>query len=196
MGILDDLSSAFSKAQAGATRFADSASLKFKLGEADRKRRDYMAQLGESLYGMVCVDPALKAGREEILAGIAQCEADKAQAQAELDRIAKEAAEAKAATLVCPNCGGALVQGAMFCPTCGAQVMFPQQPKATDPAPQQPTYTQAQPQAAAPQQPAAAPEPQQPAAPQQPAQPQQPGAASQPAQAAPAQPQSYEVPEN
>ena len=98
MGILDDLSSAFSKAQAGATRFADSASLKFKLGEADRKRRDYMAQLGESLYSMVCNDPALKAGREEILAGIAQCEADKAQAQAELDRIAKEAAEAKART--------------------------------------------------------------------------------------------------
>lgn len=173
MGILDDLSSALSKAQAGATRFADSASLKFKLGEADRKRRDYMAQLGESLYGMVCADPALRAGREEILAGIAQCEADKAQAQAELDRIAKEAAEAKVTTLVCPNCGGALVQGASFCPVCGSQVAAGQP---------------AQPQAAqAPQQPA------QPAAPQQPAQ--QPGAAPQPAQTASAQQQSYEVPE-
>lgn len=189
MGILDDLSSALSKAQAGATRFADSASLKFKLGEADRKRRDYMAQLGESLYGMVCADPALRAGREEILAGIAQCEADKAQAQAELDRIAKEAAEAKVTTLVCPNCGGALVQGASFCPVCGSQVAAsqPAQPQAA-PAAQQPAYTQAQPQAAqAPQQPA------QPAAPQQPAQ--QPGAAPQPAQTASAQEQSYEVPE-
>lgn len=184
MGILDDLSSAFSKAQAGATRFADSASLKFKLGEADRKRRDYMAQLGESLYGMVCNDPALKAGREEILAGIAQCEADKAQAQAELDRIAKEAAEAKAATLVCPTCGSALTQGASFCSTCGTRVAAVEQPSA---AAQQPVYTQAQPQAA--------PAPQQPAQPQQPVQPQQPGAAPQPVQEAPAQEQSYEVPE-
>ena len=174
MGILDDLSSAFSKAQAGATRFADSASLKFKLGEADRKRRDYMAQLGESLYGMVCGDPALRVGREDILAGIAQCEADKAQAQAELDRIAKEAAEAKAATLVCPNCGSALAPGAAFCSTCGLRVQAPEQA-----APQQPAYTQAQ----------AAPAAQQPAQPQHPAQPQQ------PAQAAPVQEQSYEVPE-
>lgn len=143
MGILDDLSSAFSKAQAGATRFADTASLKFKLGEAERKRRDLMAQLGESLYAEACGNPTLKAGREAILAGIAQCEADRAQVQSELDRIAKEAAESKSASYVCPVCGGTLVPGARFCQTCGAQM----QPSSSAPegAPQA-SYTQAQPQ--------------------------------------------------
>ncbi len=178
MGILDDLSSAFSKAQAGASRFADSASLKFKMGEAERKRRDYMAQLGESLYAEVCMNPQMKAGRETILAGIAQCDADLAQVQSELDRIARETAEAKASALTCPVCGGTLVPGARFCSTCGAQIQVSApQPEA---APQQAAYTQATP-------------------PQQPAQPQQPGPAKQAAPAQPQQPaaseQSYEVPE-
>lgn len=150
MGILDDLSSAFSKAQAGATRFADTASLKFKLGEAERKRRDLMAQLGESLYAEVCGNPALKAGREAMLAGIAQCEADRAQVQSELDRIAKEAAESKSASFTCPVCGGTLVPGARFCPTCGTR-MQPATPQ--DAASTQASYTRAAPQAQQPQQP-------------------------------------------
>ncbi len=122
MNIFDDLSIAFNKAQASIGRFADQTSLKFKVGEAERKRRDFMAQLGESLYDAVCADPDMRVGREEILVGIARCETERAQAQSELDRIAQEAAAAKRELFTCSRCGGTLILGANFCPTCGVAI--------------------------------------------------------------------------
>lgn len=176
MGVFDDLSNVFGKAQAQATRIADTASVKFKLSEAERKRRDCMARLGESLYGEVRENPSLREGREALLADIAQHDADCVQLRSELDRIAKEAAEAKASAYACPVCGGTLVAGARFCPTCGAQM---QPPASAGQCAAEAAYTQAA-------------QPQQPAQPAQDASQADAGAAH--AQEPPAHEQSYEVP--
>lgn len=147
MGIIDDLSSAFDGGLAGARRIADKTSLKFKLSEADRKRRDLMAQFGESLYEKARANSSLREGREAILDGIAALDAERAAIQAEMERVEKEAAEAKKAVpLTCSVCGGTLVAQARFCPTCGAMVYGPAQAQAA--------YTQAHP--AQPQQPGSA----------------------------------------
>lgn len=121
MGIWNDVSSMLSKGASAAERFADATSLKFKLGEEQRKRRDLATSLGESLYEEVALNPSLAAGREHILADMAACDTEIARLKAEIDRIAQEneAIKADSVSYSCPACGSTLARDARFCSTCG-----------------------------------------------------------------------------
>ena len=55
MGFLDNLSAALDKGVAGASRMADTASLKMKVVDADRRRKEALVNLGEA----VVADPAV-----------------------------------------------------------------------------------------------------------------------------------------
>lgn len=90
MGFMDDLNDMFNKSAAAAGdmlnkgasaagRMADSANLRFKQGEIDRRWKDACAALGESVIEAVKADPALLSGREQMMA--------------DLDAIAKERAD-------------------------------------------------------------------------------------------------------
>ena len=79
MGFMDDLNDMFNKSAAAAGdmlnkgasaagRMADSANLRFKQGEIDRRWKDACAALGESVIEAVKADPALLSGREQMMA--------------------------------------------------------------------------------------------------------------------------------
>ncbi|MDO4443168.1 MAG: zinc ribbon domain-containing protein [Slackia sp.] len=122
MGIWDNISGALNKGMEGAGRFADATSLKFKLGEAERKRRDLAADLGESLYASVENGTELPAECERIISDMRSVDAEISQLKADMERIAHESEVAKAASVsyCCPNCGATLSSGARFCHACGA----------------------------------------------------------------------------
>lgn len=124
MGFLDDLSEVFGKGSVAMSRVADTASMKFKLTDVDRKRREAAARLGEGVYAMVKADPALAAQFKDVIDEMDALAAQRAELQAELDRLEREAAEAKAASavVVCPTCGAALAPNARFCQACGSFV--------------------------------------------------------------------------
>ena len=123
MGFLDsvkgNVSDVFNKGAAAAGRAADSANLKLRQSDAEQRRRDALTRLGESLYEEVRATPALRVGREEIMAELSVIDDELAGIAEELERIASEKAAAKAARY-CANCGAPLVKGANFCTNCGA----------------------------------------------------------------------------
>lgn len=169
MGIFDDLSTALSRGTAAASRIADTASMRIKLADADRRKREAYAALGEHIYDTVVASPDLSAGREQFLSDIAARQAECDGIREEIARLEEEAAEAKAsqAILMCPACGSALAPGARFCALCGTPIAGTQPAADQEPAAQR-VYTQANPQT--------------------------PGASSQGGTAQPQQPQSYEIP--
>ena len=124
MGIWDNISGALNKGVEGAGRFADATSLKFRLGEVERKRRDLAGDLGEKLYEAVSSDAGLPEGCEDIVAAMKSCDSEIAQIKAEIESIARktEASKAASVTYSCPSCGATLSQGARFCHVCGTQL--------------------------------------------------------------------------
>ena len=119
MGFFDSVSDVFKEGAAAAGRAADNANLKLRQSDAEQRRRDAFARLGESLYEEVRVTPELRLGREEILAELSVIDDEIAEIAGERDRIASEKAAAKAARY-CASCGAPLVKGANFCTNCGA----------------------------------------------------------------------------
>ena len=132
MGFMDDLNDMFNKGAAAAGdvlnkgasaagRMADSANLRFKQGEIDRRWKDACAELGESLIDVVKSKPKLMNGREQMMANIDAIAAERAQVAAELERIAQEAEKARQSVQqrVCPECGGTVAADANFCMHCG-----------------------------------------------------------------------------
>ena len=117
----DKVSDVFNKGATAAGRAADNANLKLRQSDADQRWRAAVTKLGESLVEEVRATPALRVGREEILAELAAIDEERAEIAAELDRIAAEKAAEKAAKW-CSSCGAALVKGAKFCVNCGAPV--------------------------------------------------------------------------
>lgn len=125
MGIWDNISDAFNKGVEGAGRFADATSLKFRLGEVERKRRDLAGDLGEKLYEAVSSEGGLPEGCEDIVAAMKACDNEIAQIKAEIENVARktEASKAASVTYSCPSCGATLSpQGARFCHVCGTQL--------------------------------------------------------------------------
>ena len=86
---------------------ADSANLRFKQGEIDRRWKDACAALGESVIEAVKADPALLSGREQMMADLDAIAKERADVADELQRIAAEAEAARRAGRVktCPECG-------------------------------------------------------------------------------------------
>ena len=106
MGFMDDLNDMFNKSAAAAGdmlnkgasaagRMADSANLRFKQGEIDRRWKDACAALGESVIEAVKADPALLSGREQMMADLDAIAKERADVADELQRIAAEATLAR-----------------------------------------------------------------------------------------------------
>ncbi|MEE1373696.1 MAG: zinc ribbon domain-containing protein [Parolsenella sp.] len=143
MGFLDSLQSSVNSATAAASRATSTLKLKSQMSEALKRRQGYAAQLGASLYEATKDNPELRAGREALFDGIAACDAERAQLQAQIDQIEAEAAAAEAAAsyYVCPFCHSRVGATDLFCMGCGKpmaeiQAALAQQQVAAAPAPQ------------------------------------------------------------
>ena len=131
MGFMNDLNDMFNKSAAAAGdmlnkgasaagRMADSANLRFKQGEIDRRWKDACAVLGESVIEAVKADPALLSGREKMMADLDAIAKERADVADELQRIAAE---------TCPECGGEVGIDAKFCMHCGYPMPIDVQPE-------------------------------------------------------------------
>ena len=146
MGFMDDLNDMFNKSAAAAGdmlnkgasaagRMADSANLRFKQGEIDRRWKDACAALGESVIETVKADPALLSGREQMMADLDAIAKERADVADELQRIAAETEAARRAGRVktCPECGGEVGIDAKFCMHCGYPMPIDVQPEPVAP---------------------------------------------------------------
>lgn len=121
MGFLDSLQSSVNRGMAATGRATSTMKLKAQMSEALKRRQALAAQLGASLYDVTKDDAGLRAGREALYDGIAACDAERAQCQAEIERLEAESAAATAANsyYVCPFCGSHVVTTDLFCSGCG-----------------------------------------------------------------------------
>ena len=121
MGFLDSMQSSLNRGMAAANRASSTMQLKSQMNEALKRRQGLAAQLGASLYEATRNDPALRAGREALYDGIAACDAERAQCQAQIDQIEQQQAAALAAAsyYVCPFCGVRVGATDLFCSGCG-----------------------------------------------------------------------------
>lgn len=121
MGFLDSLQSSVNRGVAATGRATSTMKLKAQMSEALKRRQALAAQLGASLYDVTKDDAGLRAGREALYDGIAACDAERAQCQAEIERLEAESAAATAANsyYVCPFCGSHVVTTDLFCSGCG-----------------------------------------------------------------------------
>lgn len=121
MGFLDSLQSSVNRGMAATGRATSTMKLKAQMSEALKRRQALAAQLGASLYDATKDDANLRAGREALYDGIAACDAERAQCQAEIERLEAESAAATAANsyYVCPFCGSHVVTTDLFCSGCG-----------------------------------------------------------------------------
>lgn len=121
MGFLDSLQSSVNRGMAATGRATSTMKLKAQMSEALKRRQALAAQLGASLYDVTKDDVNLRAGREALYDGIAACDAERAQCQAEIERLEAESAAATAANsyYVCPFCGSHVVTTDLFCSGCG-----------------------------------------------------------------------------
>lgn len=122
MGFMDSVTSAVNRGTAAAGREADKLKLKARIGELTKQRQGLAAQLGASLYEATRGDAALRAGREALFDGIAQCDAERDECQRQIDALeAAAAASAQAATtFACAVCGARMNGTDLFCSGCGA----------------------------------------------------------------------------
>lgn len=143
MGFLDSVQSSLNRGVAAAGRATSTMQLRSQLNELTKRRQGLAAQLGASLYEVTKDDPALRAGREPLYDGIAACDQERAQCQAQIDQLEAEAAAATAAAqyYVCPFCGSHVAATDLFCSGCGKPMaeilgaLSAQQQAAAAPAP-------------------------------------------------------------
>ena len=121
MGFLDSVQSTFNRGVAAAGRTGDQVRLKGQMNDANKRRQNLAAQLGASLYDLTKDDPKFREGREALYDGIASIDAERANIQAELDRLEQEAQAAQIAStrFACPFCGSQLSANDVFCSGCG-----------------------------------------------------------------------------
>lgn len=157
MSFLDSLQNSVNNATAAAGRATSTLKLKNQMSEALKRRQGYAAQLGASLYEVTKDNPELRAGREALFDGIAACDTERAQIQAQIDQIEAEAAAAEAAAsyYVCPFCHSRVGATDLFCMGCGKsmaeiQAALAQQQAAAAPASQPQATGAACPQCGAP----------------------------------------------
>ena len=148
MGFLDSLQNSVNSATAAAGRATSTLKLKNQMNETLKRRQGYEATKD---------NPELRVGREALFDGIAACDAERAQLQAQIDQIEAEAAAAEAAAsyYVCPFCHSRVGATDLFCMGCGKpmaeiQAALAQQQAAAAPAPQPQAAGAACPQCGAP----------------------------------------------
>ena len=151
MGFLDNLSAALDKGVAGASRMADTASLKMKVVDTDRRRKEALVNLGEAVVADPAVVEALTPEFKDLFSAVFDCDAEKRQLQEEIAAIEEQVAQEKAqsaaeasrtaapmgaavvgspagsnapVSYVCSSCGAPVAQGAQFCSNCGKAIVF------------------------------------------------------------------------
>ena len=124
MGFFDSIQDAMNRGTAAAGRTGRTVQIRHQLNELSRQRRDFMTQLGASLYESVKDNEELRAGREALLDGIAAVDQQYADLTAELSAIEAEAAASQQATIMlqCTKCGAVVSAADFFCSGCGKQV--------------------------------------------------------------------------
>lgn len=152
MGFLDDVQASVNRGMAGANRGVESMKLKNQMSDAMKRRQQLAAQLGASLYDVTKDDPAMRTGREALYDGIAAIDQERANIQAQLDEIERQAAAAAqaAVSIECPFCHTRMAATDMFCSGCGKPMAEVQAALAAAQAPVAAPAAPASPQASAP----------------------------------------------
>ena len=105
MGFLDNVTNTFNRGAAAADRTTRSLKLKGQLSDIAKRRQELATQLGASLYEVTKENAELRAGREPLYDGIAQCDMERAEVERMLAAIEAEANAAAAAPLLCVASG-------------------------------------------------------------------------------------------
>ena len=103
MGLFDSFSSSINRTSTAAGRATAEMRLKRQMEDALRRRQQLATQLGASLYEATKDDPGLRAGREALYDGIAQCDAERRECQRQIERL--HVAATTVAFYTCPFCG-------------------------------------------------------------------------------------------
>lgn len=121
MGFLDEMQASLDRTAADAGRALQVNKLKGQMNDALKRRQQLAGQLGASLYEVTKDNAELRQGREELYDDIAAIDMERAQLQAQVDELERQAqAAAYAAAYVdCPFCHNRLQQSSMFCSGCG-----------------------------------------------------------------------------
>lgn len=121
MGIMDDVTGAFSRGTSAAERAARSTRLRADLKDVNRQRQNLAAQLGASLYEVTRENPEFREGREELYQGIARCDQKRDEANRALQALRDAAAAEEAArqSFPCGVCGAPIRGDDLFCSGCG-----------------------------------------------------------------------------
>ena len=123
MGLLDNIKDGFNRGTASAGRTIEKVQLNSKLDDIAKERKDFMAQLGASVYQLIKEMPELREGRESLFAAIDDCDARSADIKAQIEALEAEAEAAEALqNLTCAKCGNPLKPDALFCAACGTKV--------------------------------------------------------------------------
>ena len=117
MGLFDSFSSSINRTSTAAGRATAEMRLKRQMEDALRRRQQLATQLGASLYEATKDDPGLRAGREALYDGIAQCDAERRECQRQIERL--HVAATTVAFYTCPFCGAKIGAADMFCSGCG-----------------------------------------------------------------------------
>ena len=118
---MDDIQDAVGRGTSAMQKGSRKTQLRLQLNDLARRRRDAVAELGASIYGTVANTPELLAGREELVANIANIDAQKQSIQDEIAQIEAEQADFRRASqkMRCPNCGAEISVASKFCIGCG-----------------------------------------------------------------------------
>ncbi len=124
MSFLDTVSAKLNQGQAAASRTTQTLKLKGQLADVNKRRQDYAAQLGASLYEATKDDPAFRAGREQLYDGITALDQQRSQILQQMQEIEQQAyaAAEAAATFQCQVCGTTVRNTDLFCSGCGTPV--------------------------------------------------------------------------
>lgn len=87
MGFIDDVQSSLNRGMAATGRATTAMKLRAQMNDALKRRQNLTAQLGASLYEVTRNDLALRAGREALYDGIAVCDQERADCQAQIDQL-------------------------------------------------------------------------------------------------------------
>lgn len=124
MGILDDLTSTFNKGAAAAERGVKTVKLRAQIGDLEKQRQEFCAQLGASLYEVTKDDSSFREGRESLYNGIDSCDAERNTCLRLIEEIEQQAVQDAAACemLTCTVCGSVVNGNDSFCSGCGTSV--------------------------------------------------------------------------
>lgn len=121
MSVFDNITSTVNKGIVGANRATATMKLKAQLNDVLKRRQNLAAQLGASLYEATKEQEEFRTGREMLYDGIAACDKERMEYQAEIERIEHEVQTATAGA-ICPFCGSRMGVNDMFCSGCGKSI--------------------------------------------------------------------------